>query len=87
MFRHGASLFPTTYGLYAGFIPVPRHSLLSAARLSGAPNHLAKILPTALASAGWSPIYCLLVAVQPAAHALTLLTTQLTASKSRARRA
>ena len=53
MFRHGPSFFATTYGQ-----PYPDYpgtaSWLSwlAARVIGAPNQLANVLPTALASAG-----------------------------------
>ncbi|WDU61979.1 hypothetical protein LRS56_24890 [Pseudomonas poae] len=83
MFRHGASLFPTTYGKpYADYPGTATFFSFVVARLFGAPNHLANILPTALASAGVvALIYRLLVPY--ARHwalltvLLTLLTTQL----------
>ncbi len=83
MFRHGASLFPTTYGQpYADYPGTATFFSFVFARLFGAPNHLANILPTALASAGVvALIYRLLVpSSRPWALLtvlLTLLTTQL----------
>ena len=83
MFRHGASLFPTTYGQpYADYPGTATFFSYVFARLFGAPNHLANVLPTALASAGVvALIYRLLVpASRPWALLtvlLTLLTTQL----------
>ena len=83
MFRHGASLFPTTYGQpYADYPGTATFFSFVFARLFGAPNHLANVLPTALASAGViALLYRLLV---PASRQwallsvlLTLLTTQL----------
>jgi 4-amino-4-deoxy-L-arabinose transferase-like glycosyltransferase len=83
MFRHGASLFPTTYGQpYADYPGTATFFSYVFARLFGAPNHLANVLPTALASAGVvALIYRLLIpASRPWALLtvlLTLLTTQL----------
>ena len=83
MFRHGASLFPTTYGQpYADYPGTATFLSYLFARLLGAPNHLANVLPTALASAAVvALIYRLLV---PSSRQwalltvlLTLLTTQL----------
>lgn len=83
MFRHGASLFPTTYGQpYADYPGTATFFSVVFARLFGAPNHLANVLPTALASAGVvALIYRLLVPANRQwallAVLLTLLTTQL----------
>jgi 4-amino-4-deoxy-L-arabinose transferase-like glycosyltransferase len=83
MFRHGASLFPTTYGQpYADYPGTATFFSFLFARLFGAPNHLANVLPTALACAGVvALIYRLLVpSGRPWALLsvlLTLLTTQL----------
>ena len=83
MFRHGPSLFPTTYGQpYADYPGTATFLSYVFAQLLGAPNHLANVLPTALASAGVvALIYRLLV---PSSRQwalltvlLTLLTTQL----------
>ena len=53
MYRHGASLFPTTYGQpYADYPGTATFFSYLFARLFDAPNHLANVLPTALASAG-----------------------------------
>jgi len=53
MFRHGPSFFPTTYGQpYPDYPGTATWLSWLAARLIGAPNHLANVLPTALASAG-----------------------------------
>ncbi len=47
MFRHGASLFPTTYGQpYADYPGTATFFSFVFARLFGAPNHLANVLPT-----------------------------------------
>ena len=83
MFRHGASLFPTTYGQpYADYPGTATFFSWVFARLFGAPDHLANILPTALASAGSvAVIYRLLVPASRRwallAVLLTLLTSQL----------
>lgn len=76
MFRHGAGLFPTTYGQpYADYPGTATFLSYVCARLFGAPNHLANILPTALASAGvLALIYRLLV---PASRQWALLTVLL----------
>ena len=80
MFRHGASLFPTTYGQpYADYPGTATFLSFLAARLFGAPNHLANILPTALASAGVvAVIYRLLVTSSRQWALLTVLLTLLT---------
>ncbi|MCF5054941.1 hypothetical protein GIW50_16585 [Pseudomonas syringae] len=80
MFRHGASLFPTTYGQpYADYPGTATFLSFMFARLFGAPNHLANILPTALASAGVvALIYRLLVAYERHWALLTVLLTLLT---------
>lgn len=83
MFRHGASLFPTTYGQpYADYPGTATFFSFVFARLFGAPNHLANVLPTAMASAGVvALLYRLLVPASRQwallAVLLTLLTTQL----------
>ncbi|WP_455885076.1 ArnT family glycosyltransferase [Pseudomonas spelaei] len=80
MFRHGASFFPTTYGQpYADYPGTATFFSLVFARLFGAPNHLANVLPTALASAGVvALIYRLLVASNRQWALLTVLLTLLT---------
>ncbi|KTC43582.1 hypothetical protein AO262_33215 [Pseudomonas fluorescens ABAC62] len=83
MFRHGASLFPTTYGQpYADYPGTATFFSFVFARVFGAPNHLANILPTALASAGVIALLYRLLAPASRQWALlavllTLLTTQL----------
>lgn len=83
MFRHGASLFPTTYGQpYADYPGTATFFSFVFARLFGAPNHLANVLPTALASAGVVALIYRLLAPSNRQWALltvllTLLTTQL----------
>ena len=81
MFRHGASLFPTTYGQpYADYPGTATFFSFVFARLFGAPNHLANVLPTALASAGVvALIYRLLVPSSRQWALLTVLLTLLTA--------
>ncbi|NVZ67899.1 ArnT family glycosyltransferase [Pseudomonas costantinii] len=78
MFRHGASLFPSTYGEpYPDYPGTATYFSFLFARLFGAPNVLANIMPTALASAGvMALIYRLLV---PSGRAWALLTVLLTA--------
>lgn len=78
MFRHGASLFPTTYGEpYPDYPGTATYFSLLFARLFGAPNDLANVLPTALASAGVvALVYRLLV---PCGRTWALLTVVLTA--------
>lgn len=80
MFRHGASLFPTTYGQpYADYPGTATFFSFVFARLFGAPNHLANVLPTALASAGVvAVIYRLLVPANRQWALLTVLLTLLT---------
>lgn len=83
MYRHGASLFPTTYGQpYADYPGTATFFSFVFARLFDAPNHLANVLPTALASAGVIALMYRLVAPFSRPWALltvllTLLTTQL----------
>jgi len=83
MFRHGASLFPTTYGQpYPDYPGTATFFSFVFARLFGAPNHLANVLPTALASAGVIALIYRLLAPSSRPWALltvllTLLTTQL----------
>jgi 4-amino-4-deoxy-L-arabinose transferase-like glycosyltransferase len=83
MFRHGASLFPTTYGQpYADYPGTATFFSFVFARLFDAPNHLANVLPTALASAGGVALIYRLLAPSSRPWALltvllTLLTTQL----------
>ncbi|PQZ92727.1 MULTISPECIES: hypothetical protein [Pseudomonas] len=83
MFRHGASLFPTTYGQpYADYPGTATVFSVVLARLFGEPNHLANVLPTALASAGVVALMYRLLAPSSRQWALltvllTLLTTQL----------
>lgn len=78
MFRHGASLFPSTYGEpYPDYPGTATYFSLLFARLFGAPNDLANVMPTALASAGvMALVYRLLV---PSGRAWALLTVLLTA--------
>lgn len=78
MFRHGASLFPTTYGEpYPDYPGTATYLSYLFARLFGAPNDLANVMPTALASAGvMALIYRLRV---PSGRAWALLTVLLTA--------
>lgn len=80
MFRHGASLFPTTYGQpYADYPGTATFFSFVFATIFGAPNHLANILPTALASAGVvALIYRLLVPYGRSWALLTVLLTLLT---------
>lgn len=80
MFRHGAGLFPTTYGQpYADYPGTATFFSFIFAKLFGAPNHLANILPTALASAGVvALIYRLLVPYGRSWALLTVLLTLLT---------
>ena len=80
MFRHGASFFPTTYAQpYADYPGTATFLSFICARLFGAPNHLANILPTALASAGVvALIYRLLVPYERRWALLTVLLTLLT---------
>ncbi|AZE70604.1 hypothetical protein C4K00_0344 [Pseudomonas synxantha] len=83
MFRHGASFFPTTYGQpYADYPGTATFFSFVFARWFDAPNHLANVLPTALASAGVIALVYRLLAPfsRPWAFLtvlLTLLTTQL----------
>ncbi len=83
MFRHGASLFPTTYGQpYPDYPGTATFFSFVFARLFGAPNHLANVLPTSLASAGVIALIYRLLAPSSRPWALltvllTLLTTQL----------
>ncbi len=82
MFRHGPSLFPTTYGQpYADYPGTATFLSYLCARLFGAPNHLANVLPTAIASAGVLALLYRLLAPSSRAWALmavllTALTTQ-----------
>ncbi|NMX75474.1 hypothetical protein HBO23_21170 [Pseudomonas sp. WS 5532] len=80
MFRHGASLFPTTYGQpYPDYPGTATFFSFVFARLFGAPNHLANVLPTALAAAGViALIYRLLVPFSRPWALLTVLLTLLT---------
>lgn len=78
MFRHGPSLFPTTYGKpYADYPGTATWFSYLCARLFGAPNHLANVLPTAIASAGVLAVLYRLLA--PASRAWALLAVLLTA--------
>ncbi|MDE1169564.1 MAG: hypothetical protein PW845_30330 [Pseudomonas sp.] len=78
MFRHGPSLFPTTYGQpYPDYPGTATFFSYLCARLFGAPNHLANVLPTAIASAaGLAVMYRLLA---PSSRHWALLTVLLTA--------
>jgi len=78
MFRHGPSLFPTTYGQpYADYPGTATFMSYLCARLFGAPNHLANVLPTAIASAGVLALLYRLLA--PSSRAWGLLAVLLTA--------
>lgn len=78
MFRHGPSLFPTTYGEpYPDYPGTATYLSYLFARLFGAPNQLANMLPTALASAGVLALLYRLLA--PASRAWALLAVILTA--------
>lgn len=83
MFRHGASFFPTTYGQpYADYPGTATFFSFLFASWFDAPNHLANVLPTALASAGVIALMYRLLAPFSRSWAfltvlLTLLTTQL----------
>ena len=88
MFRHGPSLFPTTYGQpYADYPGTATFMSYLFARLFGAPNHLANIMPTAIASAGVvAMLYRLLAPCNRGWALLAVLLTALTTqwlSKSR----
>ncbi|MGY2168539.1 hypothetical protein [Pseudomonas gingeri] len=78
MFRHGPSLFATTYGQpYPDYPGTATFLSFLFAQLFGAPNHLANVMPTALASAGvMAMIYRLLA---PSGRSWALLTVLLTA--------
>lgn len=77
MFRHGASFFPTTYGQpYPDYPGTATFFSFLFARLFGAPNHLANVLPTALASAGVVALIYRLLA--PSSRCWALLTVLLT---------
>ncbi|RON82168.1 hypothetical protein BK635_15025 [Pseudomonas chlororaphis] len=81
MFRHGASLFPTTYGEpYPDYPGTATLFSYGFAQLFGAPNELANILPTALASAGvLALLYRLLAPFDRTWALLAVLLTALTA--------
>ena len=78
MFRHGPGFFATTYGEpYPDYPGTATFLSYLFARLLGAPNHLANVLPTALASTGvLAMIYRLLA---PSSRTWALLTVLLTA--------
>lgn len=80
MFRHGASLFPTTYGEpYPDYPGTATWFSYGFAQLFGAPNQLANILPTALASAGvLALLYRLLAPFDRTWALLAVLLTALT---------
>ncbi|WDH54161.1 hypothetical protein PUP75_05040 [Pseudomonas chlororaphis] len=80
MFRHGASLFPTTYGEpYPDYPGTATLFSYGFAQLFGAPNELANILPTALASAGvLALLYRLLAPFDRTWALLAVLLTALT---------
>ncbi|KTC40334.1 hypothetical protein AO265_38005 [Pseudomonas sp. ABAC61] len=80
MFRHGASLFPTTYGQpYPDYLGTATFFSYLFAQAFGAPNHLANILPTALASAGvLALLYRLLAPMDRTWALLSVLLTALT---------
>ncbi|AZD06246.1 hypothetical protein C4K26_0821 [Pseudomonas chlororaphis] len=80
MFRHGASLFPTTYGEpYPDYPGTATLFSYGFAQLFGAPNELANILPTALASAGvLALLYRLLAPLDRTWALLAVLLTALT---------
>src|SRR5476649_2161706 len=81
MFRHGPSLFPTTYGQpYPDYPGTATFFSYIVAKLVGAPNHLANVLPTALASAGvLAVLYRLLAPANRSWALLAVLLTALTA--------
>src|SRR5471032_3605479 len=81
MFRHGPSLFPTTYGQpYPDYHGTATVFSYIVAKLVGAPNHLANVLPTALASAGvLAVLYRLLAPANRSWALLAVLLTALTA--------
>lgn len=81
MFRHGASLFPTTYGEpYPDYPGTATLFSYGFAQLFGAPDELANILPTALASAGvLALLYRLLAPFDRTWALLAVLLTALTA--------
>src|SRR5471032_1737734 len=81
MFRHGPSLFPTTYGQpYPDYPGTATFFSYIVAKLVGAPNHLANVLPTALASAGvLALLYRLLAPANRSWALLAVLLTALTA--------
>ncbi|WP_277590391.1 ArnT family glycosyltransferase [Pseudomonas chlororaphis] len=80
MFRHGASLFPTTYGEpYPDYPGTATLFSYGFAQLFGTPNELANILPTALASAGvLALLYRLLAPFDRTWALLAVLLTALT---------
>ncbi|QDD90679.1 ArnT family glycosyltransferase [Pseudomonas oryzihabitans] len=80
MFRHGPAFFPTTYGQpYPDYPATATWLSWLAARAIGAPNHLANVLPTALASAGVLALtYRLLADTRRAWALLTVLLVALT---------
>ncbi|SEM07676.1 4-amino-4-deoxy-L-arabinose transferase [Pseudomonas sp. NFIX51] len=80
MFRHGASLFPTTYSEpYPDYPGTATLFSYGFAQLFGAPNELANILPTALASAGvLALLYRLLAPFDRTWALLAVLLTALT---------
>jgi len=80
MFRHGPAFFPTTYGQpYPDYPATATWLSWLAARLIGAPNHLANVLPTALASAAVLALtYRLLADTRRAWALLTVLLVALT---------
>ncbi|MHC5789807.1 ArnT family glycosyltransferase [Pseudomonas idahonensis] len=81
MFRHGPSLFPTTYGQpYPDYPATATFFSYLFAQAFGAPNHLANILPTALASAGVLALLYRLLA--PSGRTWALLAVLLTALTS-----
>ncbi|NBF02526.1 hypothetical protein GV819_09505 [Pseudomonas sp. Fl5BN2] len=81
MFRHGASLFPTTYGQpYPDYPGTATFFSYLFAQAFGAPNHLANVLPTSLASAGVLALLYRLLA--PLGRTWALLSVLLTALTS-----
>lgn len=80
MFRHGPSFFATTYGQpYPDYPGTATWLSWLAARVIGAPNHLANVLPTALASAAVLALtYRLLADTRRAWALLTVLLVALT---------
>ncbi|WP_026144928.1 glycosyltransferase family 39 protein [Pseudomonas asplenii] len=78
MFRHGPAFFATTYGEpYPDYPGTATFLSYLFARLFGAPNHLANVMPTALASAGVLAMTYRLLA--PSGRTWALLTVLLTA--------